>query len=166
MLSNIRRLDNHGFTLMEILIAIAILGILAVVGMGNFYTSLKKGRDARRKSDLEQVQKALEMYYNDHGQYPIDSEFDVNSPWGEEFTDGATIYMTKLPVDPKTRSDYQYDYETDDEGTFFQLYTCLENTQDQGPGVNQDGYAGTDCGCPTVSDPICNYGISSPNTEP
>ena len=151
---------------MELLIAIAILGILAVVGMGNYFTSLKKGRDARRKSDLEQVQKALEMYYNDHGQYPIDSEFDLNLSWGEEFTIGPTTYMTKLPEDPKTSSNYKYYYATDADGTYFQLYACLENTND--PNRETGGYSGTDCdtGCTVETAPLCNYGISSPNTEP
>lgn len=159
MLSISRRVNDRGFTLMELLIAIAILGILATVGMGSYFSSLKKGRDARRKAALEQVQRALEMYYNDHGRYP-----DPDSlPWGEQFTDGTTIYMQKLPEDPK--SDYTYQYVTDTAmetaGSYFKLYACLENDQDPqiitpNETVNCGGICGADC----------NYGISSPNTEP
>ncbi|MGB9706948.1 MAG: type IV pilin protein, partial [Microgenomates group bacterium] len=61
---------KFGFTLIELLVAVAILGILATVGLGSFQSSQMKGRDARRKSDLSQIQKALEMYYNDKGAYP------------------------------------------------------------------------------------------------
>jgi len=61
---------NFGFTLMELLIVIAILGLLATIGLGSFRTSQMKGRDAQRKSDLSQIQKALEMYYNDYSGYP------------------------------------------------------------------------------------------------
>lgn len=155
-----RRVKKQGFTLMELLIAIAILGIMATVSMGGYFSSLKKGRDAKRKAALEQVQRALEMYYNDHGRYPEADE--INLKWGEQFTDGTTIYMQKLPKDPK--SDYTYQYITDvspeTPGSYFKLYACLENDQD--PQIITPSEGGTDCGCPSG----CNYGISSPNTEP
>ena len=151
-----RRKKHFGFTLMEILIAIAILGILAVVGMGNFFSSLKKGRDARRKVALEQVQKALEMYYNDYGQYPDTSDID----WGEEFTDGTTTYMKKLPQDPKDSYQYVYAIDSDNNGVYFKLYACLENDQDLQIITPSET---VDCG---GCENNCNYGISSPNTEP
>ena len=61
---------KKGFTLIELLIVIVILGILAAFISGNFFSSLKKGRDVRRKADLSSVKKALEMYYEDHLVYP------------------------------------------------------------------------------------------------
>ena len=61
---------KKGFTLIELLVVIAILGLLATVGLSSFRTSQLKGRDSKRKSNLSQIQKALEMYYNDYGQYP------------------------------------------------------------------------------------------------
>ncbi|PIP15252.1 hypothetical protein COX47_00635, partial [Candidatus Roizmanbacteria bacterium CG23_combo_of_CG06-09_8_20_14_all_35_49] len=58
-------MNRKAFTLIELLLVIIILGVLATLIIGNFFTSLKKGRDARRKGDLEQIQRALEMYYED-----------------------------------------------------------------------------------------------------
>lgn len=60
----------RGFTLIEILIVIVLIGVLSTIGLETFQSAQKKGRDAQRKSDLSQVQKALELYYNDKNQYP------------------------------------------------------------------------------------------------
>jgi prepilin-type N-terminal cleavage/methylation domain-containing protein len=59
--------DRHstaGFTLLELLIVIAIIGSLALMGMSNYLTSIKRGRDARRKQDLKFIQQAVEQYYS------------------------------------------------------------------------------------------------------
>lgn len=148
-----------GFTLIELMVVIAILGVLSAMISGNFLTSLKKGHDARRKGDLEQVQRALELYYEDKKAYP--TSFTFGSKFCETVScdAGQKIYMQKVPNDPSSGNNYVYG-TTD--GTFYKLYSCIENSQDQGAGVNQSGYTGTSCGrCG-----ICKYGISSPNTTP
>ena len=61
---------KKGFTLVELLVVMAILGILTVVTLGNFQTSQIKARDAQRKHDLKEITNALEAYFSDHSQYP------------------------------------------------------------------------------------------------
>lgn len=143
------------FTLIELLIVIAILGILSSLISGNFITSLKKGRDTKRKSDIEQIQKALEMYYEDNNKYPL------TVPFREELChpDGCPTqnYMFNVPQDPKTGYNYVYDSD----GTYYKIYSYIENKQDEGPGVNQAGYGiGIICG---PSSEQCKFGVSSPN---
>ncbi len=53
--------QKWGFTLMEVMIAIAIIGILTSAALGSFISSQIKGRDARRKADLQQLARALEL---------------------------------------------------------------------------------------------------------
>ena len=63
-------MNKKGFTLIELLVVIAIIGLLstlAVVALGNART---KARDAKRMSDLKQIQTALELYYTDTNHYP------------------------------------------------------------------------------------------------
>jgi len=144
-----------GFTLIELLVVIAILGILATVGLGSFQSSQMKGRDAQRKSDLSQIQKALEMYYNDNGRYPLTAELQALLNSGSSWTaaSGQTIYMKTVPKGPRGES---YCYESD--GTYYKLYAKLENTKD--PKII------------TPSSSVCtaadgyNYGVSSSNTTP
>jgi len=152
---------KKSFTLLELMIAIVILGVLSALISGNFFTSLKKSKDARRKADLEQIQRALEMYYEDKRAYPTQAAAS-GFPFGGKFCETPTcssnekIYMQKVPNDPV--SSYSYQYQSD--GTYYRLFSCIENTLDQGPGVKQTGYAGTNCG----SCNVCKYGISSSNT--
>ena len=61
---------TSGFTLVELLIVISIIGILAGIGLASFNSAQAKSRDTKRKTDLQQVGNALELYYNDKGQYP------------------------------------------------------------------------------------------------
>lgn len=155
---------RRGFTLIELIIAITILGILSALISGNFFTSLKKGRDARRKADLEQTQRALELYYEDKKAYPTGSA-SPGFPFGSQFCETSAcassekIYMQKVSSDPISTNNYLYESS---DGSNYKMYTCIENALDQGSGVNQSGYTGKDCGaCGT-----CKYGISSPNTTP
>lgn len=148
------RKHRSGFTLIELIIVMALIAILAVAIWGNFFTSLTKGRDSRRKQDLDAVSKSLELYYNDNKSYPLPTII----VWGSAFTNvinSSVIYMQKLPNDP-TYPPTNYCYNSD--GTFYKLYGNLENQNDPKiiPTIS----------CPPASTTFYNYGISSPNTTP
>ena len=143
---------KNAFTLIELLVAVAILGILATVGLGSFQSSQMKSRDAQRKSDLSQIQKALEMYYNDKGRYPL-SIPEAGNEWKDTSVSEGTLYMKSVPGDPKGGS---YCYESN--GIYYKIYAKLENMKD-----------------PKIASPsssVCtaangyNYGVSSSNTAP
>ncbi|HYD34829.1 MAG TPA: prepilin-type N-terminal cleavage/methylation domain-containing protein [Vitreimonas sp.] len=171
------RVAQAGFTLMEIMIVMVIIGVLSTIGVGSYRSTQQKSRDARRKSDLKNIASALEVYYNDKSKYPDDgsdsgkiygcgtkSTNDTGKTvceWGEAFEEtvtgvtARTIYMVKLPEDP--RSTYTYYYYTDGSRKIFHLYAYLENDLDTDINAEDSGY---DCGAYE-----CNYVVTSTNTS-
>jgi len=91
----------QGFTFIELIIAIVIIGILSVMGIGSYTNSLKASRDARRKVDLDSIRSALEQYKSNdiHSSYPATLSA-LEKP---------TKYIS-LPVDPKTKLPSSYIY--------------------------------------------------------
>ena len=68
MLKQLRK--ESGFTIIELLIVIAIIGILATLVLTNFQGAQAKGRDTVRKNDINSLYQKLEEYYNEKGGYP------------------------------------------------------------------------------------------------
>lgn len=61
---------KRGFTLIELLVVISIIGILSTLSVVSLNSARQKARDAKRLSDLRQVQTALELYVETRGGYP------------------------------------------------------------------------------------------------
>jgi len=151
-------MKNKGFTLVELLIVIVILGVLSSFVTGNFLNSLKKGRDTKRKGDLQQLQKAFELYYEDTRTYPALSGNKIpttNAPLCYSDDCSTKYYMQQMPTDVNTNYYYYY---VSDKKTYYKIYSCIENADDNGTNVKQAGYDNTNCGCGK-----CKFGVSSSN---
>jgi len=159
-----------GFTLVELLVVMAILGILVSLVAGNFRSAQVRGRDVTRKSDLKQIAHSLELFYADYGKYPLDSSGLISAcpynpllstgvacSWGEDsFTDGKTVYFKVVPSDPSSDYSYFYRIVPGSSNQKFQLFAYLENSKD--PEIITTSHL---CG----GGKNCNFAITSTNTD-
>jgi len=129
-----------GFTFIEILVVITIIALLSTAAIVSYRSAQTKARDNKRKSDLEQVRAALEMYRSDEGIYPAGN-------WST-MTGTLTGYMNDVPTDPR---EYSY-YYTRPTTTSYQLCAYFEN---EGNGAN----CGANCGTAPAN---CNYSVANP----
>lgn len=101
---------KKGFTFIEILVVVTIIAILMAVGLISYSSVNKRSRDAKRKSDIEQIRTALEMYRADYGYYPdaaSSSFFPIASD--VSFKSALSPYLSTIPQDPK--DDVQFPYQ-------------------------------------------------------
>lgn len=131
---------KKGFTLIELLVVISIIGMLTALIVVNFNAARERARDVQRKSDLDQIKKALRMYYNDNdSKYPTSSGNKIvgcgtgASPvacnWGSGWTRQTMTYMKILPQDPLAPGP-TYLYSQVAAGQDFLLTATLENKSD------------------------------------
>ncbi len=138
-IKNLKRTINYsqkGFTLIELIIVIAVIGIISTLFSVNFLGAKQRGRDQQRISDLKQIQTALEVYRLDNGEYPITTgSYYLNAnpcPAKSPFPPSTGAYMQQIPCDPAGRNYYNngnyYYYSSD--GSKYLLAACLENGND------------------------------------
>jgi general secretion pathway protein G len=101
-----KKFNSKGFTLIELLVVVAIISLLSSVVLASLNTARSKARDAVRKTELKELQTALEMYYNANGAYPI-CNWCSSEPGDPNYTTGnyipglAPTYIPILPKDPR-----------------------------------------------------------------
>lgn len=102
---------KRGFTLIEILVALTIIGVLISVGTVAFNNTLDKGRDNRRKQDLASIKAALILFFEDNHYYPpLLCPDTLPSPCEPQYSSANSFdpwipelapYIKKLPRDPR-----------------------------------------------------------------
>ena len=125
MLKNIIKKEG-GFTLLELLIVIVIIGILALLIIPNITSAPKKARDTKRKTDLTTLRKGLEEYFVNNNVYPAALT---------DLTTGSAPIVKTLPTDPKNSGAFVYTYTPANTNSTYTLNACLENDQDSGANV-------------------------------
>lgn len=152
------------------MLAILTSVLLAVV---NPLEQFNKSADTRRKADLAQIQRGLEIYYQDFGRYPTMSSPGANAnkickdpscaeiiDWGQDFRP----YMDVLPIEQNGAKNYAY--WSDTTGQSYALYASLDRGG-KDPQACNSGNACTNAVANNINcGGVCNYGVSSPNIAP
>ncbi len=135
---------RKAFTLIELLVVIAIIGVIASIATVALQSAQGKARDGKRVSDVKQVQKALELYFNERAGYPGDGNLHAGAgdgylilgedttmlSGGNGFAEpvGGVLYVQRIPKDPTPGLQYRY----------------LGMTN-----------SGADCAATSISSPVC-----------
>ncbi len=124
-------MNKKGFTLIELLVVIAIIGLLSTLSVLALNSARARSRDAKRVADVKQIQTALEMYYNEAGNYMPTASFAI----GGAIATGTNTYMKQIPSAPTpvdgasctvANNTYTYVYQpTSGEGGSYTLTYCL-----------------------------------------
>ena len=118
---SMRKMNKKGFTIIELLVVIVIIGILVALALPNLFAAQARGRDTDRKNELSNAQKQLETYFGDNGEYP------------------ATLDVVLPDVDDREgpRGD-AYTYTVGANNATYTLSAALENADDPKADANGD----------------------------
>jgi general secretion pathway protein G len=129
---------NQGFTLIEIIVVVVIIGILATLVAPKFLGRTDDARIVKAKSDIQQLESSLNLYKLDNYQYPTTDqglealvEKPSSDPVPNNWKQGG--YVNKLNKDP-----WQRDYLYESDGQNVLIYTLGADGIEGGEGPNAD----------------------------
>lgn len=170
--------NRRGFTLIELVIVVALIMILASIGLGGYLISTVRSNDTKRRNDLSQIAKAVEIFNADVGRYPIaddsgnmlcmDKTVDestgavtiTNPACGTKLTyryNNITKSYLTIPVD--NESGNKYIYESTD-GKTFAVYTALQNDKDKDLLKDVNGVVISNPYSKVCGTDYCNYKVT------
>jgi len=146
---------QKGFTIIELLVVIAIIGLLSSIIITNTSVSKMKARDTTRKQNLNQLEKAINLYYSQNGTLPPTAAHGGGTNWCtylSNATGGANVnfaadmkpYIPSIPHDPSTLTgpgDYVFWNQNDSTGKY-KLCAIVEQSS-----MANDSFNATAQGC-------------------
>lgn len=120
---------KKGFTILELIVVIALIGLIASIILASFSDVRARNRDAKRVSDVKEIEKALSLYQIDNNRFPSSS--DPSLPVTITGTDEISVllesggHISAVPIDPQHPSS-SYTYLSPANGSDFTITFCLE----------------------------------------
>lgn len=173
--------SKKGFTLVEVIVTCGIIAILASIVYANFSSARQSARDDIRKTDLKELQLALEMYKAQHGRYPAgcnpfpawsgepsDDTYDCDNGSSDYIVGLAPEFIDELPTDPKGATPGRgYLYYVNSAGTAYKVMAHWTVEQNFLTSYS-DEFARCPrvaANCPTIAEIAEIYAVYSPGGE-
>jgi general secretion pathway protein G len=131
------RVSEQGFTLLEIMVVVVIIGLLVAAVAPNFMGQIDTAAANRARTDIRQIETALNLYRLDNFRYPTTAEglqALVTNP-GEVSAPNWKQVLPRVPVDPW---DQPYQYASPGQRGDFDVFTFGADRQEGGEGINAD----------------------------
>ncbi|MEO1366561.1 MAG: prepilin-type N-terminal cleavage/methylation domain-containing protein [Acidobacteriota bacterium] len=116
----------RGFTLLELIVVVAVVGILAAIAMPNLISTPKRAKEAVLKTNLRTIREVIDQHFGDKGSYP--QSLDVLVEEG---------YLRDVPIDPMTGEatwGEVFDTDLQDDGVE-PVESDFEDGAEGGPGI-------------------------------
>ena len=129
------RRRNRGFTLLEILVVLAIIGLIAAIAAPQVFKSLGGAKSDSAKVQIESLSTAIDLYRLEVGKLPPDLEALIEKPSGEDRWNGPYLRKKVVPMDPWGNP---FQYRAPGEFYDFDLYSLGADGAEGGDGENRD----------------------------
>ncbi len=130
-------IKNKGFTLVELLVVVAVLGLLTGMVVISITHVKAKARDSQRVAGINSLSTALGLYHNDFNTYPIYDGYieDQGNALATALTTAETIVA--VPTDPLNTGDYRYYYQSIDGSDYYlEYYLETDSVSGKSSGLN------------------------------
>ncbi|MDH3419581.1 MAG: type II secretion system major pseudopilin GspG [Gammaproteobacteria bacterium] len=128
---------ERGFTLIEIMVVVVIIGLLAAIVAPNLIGNIDRAAVTRARADIRTIDNALNLYRLDNFRYPSSDEglqALVTNP-GEASAPNWKQYLRSVPSDPWNND---YEYASPGRQGDYEIYTFGADGQEGGEGINAD----------------------------
>jgi general secretion pathway protein G len=130
-----RRSRQGGFTLLEILVVLAIIGLIAAIAAPQVFKSLGGAKSDSAKVQIEALSTGIDLYRLEVGTLPPDLDALVERPSGEERWNGPYLRKAAVPKDPWGN---EFRYKTPGDHGDYDLYSLGADGNEGGEGENRD----------------------------
>ncbi|MFM2415035.1 MAG: hypothetical protein RI911_728 [Candidatus Parcubacteria bacterium] len=127
--------SSRGFTIVELLVVVAIITMLIGVLMYAFTDPKKNSRDAKRMSDIRDLAQALELYSIQSQAYPAAAALTTLSGTDPVSATLTSSGVLKKPVIDPLMPTYEYRYQTNSGGSTYNIQFCLETDRIHGYAI-------------------------------
>lgn len=110
------RESERGFTLIEMMVVVAIIAILVTILVPNFMRARSQAQTAACEGNLKEIATTLELYETDHDAYPPSGNVDTSNT-------ALQTYLQQIPVDPAAGPGKPYTYTVGDDSSGSPYYT-------------------------------------------